>query len=94
MDHWAGFGTLLFLSSPRKETKVNNYASLICGRHPKGTKTGPNEAEIRLQLEPQRPILQRFVVLQFELQRCRKVQAGTATHYLRKFLTAPLAPAW
>lgn len=48
---------------------MNNCASLICRTHHKGTKTDPNEAEIRPQLEPQRLILQRFVTLQFKLQR-------------------------
>ena len=50
------FSTLLFLSDPQlvpkvmragKGTEVNNCASLICGRHHRGTKIGPNEAEIR-----------------------------------------------
>jgi hypothetical protein len=33
-----------------KGTEVNNYASLIYERHYRGTKAGPNKAEIRPQL--------------------------------------------
>jgi hypothetical protein len=45
-------GPVLVLSGPQlvpkvmragKGTEVNNYASLICGRHHRGTKIGPKE---------------------------------------------------